>query len=216
METELKFALSPDTRARVERRLGLDPEARAAKTHHDWTTYFDTPDLALKNAGFTLRIRRRSDSNGFVQTVKSRRSSALQRDEWEWPVAGERPDLEHLVEVPGLPPPLRSRELVLTSIFETDVERTVEVVAPADGAKVEVAFDHGAIVSGNNSEPLSELEIELKEGTADSLLKLGLDFLRDAPLALMGESKAERGYRLHDGSLAPATKAARVEVDADA
>ncbi len=57
METELKFALSPDARQRVEQRLGLDPQARADKTRHDRTVYFDTSDLALKNAGFTLRIR---------------------------------------------------------------------------------------------------------------------------------------------------------------
>src|SRR4051812_49051430 len=124
METELKFALSPDARERVERRLGPEGVARASETHRDHTVYFDTPDLALRNAGFTLRIRHRSESDRFVQTMKSRSDGSLQRDEWEWPVAGERPELEHLVEVPCLPAVLRSLDLALEPVFRTDVERT--------------------------------------------------------------------------------------------
>ena len=59
METELKFALSSDARERIERRLGTGAE-RANKTHHDHSVYFDTSDLALKDAGYTLRVRHRS------------------------------------------------------------------------------------------------------------------------------------------------------------
>src|SRR5438067_3282702 len=215
METELKFALSSDARERIERRLGTGAE-RANKTHHDHSVYFDTSDLALKDAGSTLRVRHRSSSNRFVQTVKSRASSGLQRDEWEWPVDGERPELKYLSEVPGLPSALRRLDLTLEPVFETDVDREVEIVVPDEGAKVELAFDHGVIAAGAKREPLSELELELKEGPVDSLLRLGLDFLRDAPLSLMSESKADRGYRLYDGSLPQATKAPAVELDADA
>src|SRR5204862_1765159 len=48
-----------------------------------------------------------------------------------------------------------------------------------------------------------------------SLFRLGLDFLRDAPLSLLAESKAERGYRLRDGSSPSASKAPPVELEAD-
>jgi len=216
METELKFALSSGARERIERRLGTQPAERATKTRHDRSVYFDTSDLALKHAGYTLRVRHRSDSNGFVQTVKSRGNGGLQRDEWEWPIAGERPELTYLSEVPGLPSTLRRADLALEPVFETDVDREVEVVEPDDGARVEVAFDHGIIASGARSEPLSELELELKEGAAGSLLRLGLDFLRDAPLILMSESKADRGYHLYDGSRPQAIKAPPVELDANA
>jgi inorganic triphosphatase YgiF len=216
METELKFALSPDARERVERQLAPDTGACTGETHRNTTIYFDTPDLALRNAGFTLRVRRRSDSDRFIQTVKSRGDGYLQRNEWEWPVAGEQPDLAHLAEIPGLPQGLRDRRLALEPVFRTDVERTTTLIEPGDGAKVEVAFDHGTISAGASSEPLSELELELKGGTADSLLRVGLDLLRDAPLVLMSESKAERGYRLRDGSLPEASKAPVVEIDRDA
>src|SRR5260370_2084483 len=217
METELKFALSSDARERVERRrLKFEATAETPETHRDQTVYFDTPDLALKNAGFTLRVRHCSDSDRFVQTVKARRNGALQRDEWEWPVPSGQPELRHLSEVQGLPAPLRSPGLVLASVFETDVQRAVEVVESGNGAKVEVAFDHGTIASGANSLPLSELELELKEGGVDSLLRLGLEFLRAAPLALMSESKAAPRCHLPAGSLPQATKAPAIELDVDA
>src|SRR5262245_60183758 len=101
METELKFALSPDARERIERQLELGAAERAEGTHRYRTLYFDTPDLALRNAGFTLRVRHRRNGNRFTQTVKSRGNGSLQRDEWEWSVAGEQPELQHLAEVPG-------------------------------------------------------------------------------------------------------------------
>jgi inorganic triphosphatase YgiF len=50
IETELKFALSPEARKSVERHRGLH-----ATPHTDHTTYFDTPDLVMRKAGFTLR-----------------------------------------------------------------------------------------------------------------------------------------------------------------
>src|SRR5439155_9845758 len=112
---------------------------------------------------------------------------------------------------------LRRPELALKPIFETDVERTAKVVEPGDGTKVEIALDHGTIAANGRSEPLSELELELKEGTTESLLRLGLDCLRHAPLVLMSESKAERGYRLRDGALPEASKApdSKLDVNAD-
>jgi len=55
METELKFALSPQAREALERHvlsLALDGDP-VVETDH--TTYFDTPDGALRGAGFSLR-----------------------------------------------------------------------------------------------------------------------------------------------------------------
>src|SRR5690349_4455424 len=135
METELKFALSPDSREQIERRLGLDAAERTNGTHRYRTRYFDTPDLALRKSGFTLRVRHRQDSNRFTQTVKSGSGGSLQRDEWEWPVTGEQPELRHLAEVPGLPPALRSADLALAPVFETDVERMAKLVEAGDGTK---------------------------------------------------------------------------------
>jgi inorganic triphosphatase YgiF len=204
METELKFALSPEARKSVERHTGVH-----AVPHADHTIYFDTPDLALRKAGFTLRIRHRLGEESFVQNVKAPvpGGSPFQRQEWEWPVAGEQLELDRLSEVPALPLLLAGDKERLKAVFRTEVERTKCVLSPSDGARVELAIDEGVVAANGHSEPLSDLEIELKEGPEEALYRLGLDLLRAAPLSLLMESKADRGYRLYDGSRPAARKA---------
>ncbi len=213
METELKFALSPDAHRAVEKLVGNEGDK---SRHADISTYFDTPDLRLHKAGFSLRLRRRSDCNAYVQTVKSAGSSQLNRNEWEWPVDREAPELGVLGEVPGLPPVLDGHGEDLCEIFRTEVEREQQTVHPMPGAVVELAFDYGTIVAGERRERLSELELELKGGTEDVLLRLGLELTRAAPLSLLIESKAERGYRLHDGERPVAHKGVALSLAGDA
>jgi inorganic triphosphatase YgiF len=95
------------------------------------------------------------------------------------------------------------------------VRRTRLDLVPAPGVKVELALDDGAIVAGNAREPLSELELELKSGREDVLFRLGLDFLQVAQLALLNESKAERGYHLLESSHPAARKPEPIELAAD-
>lgn len=100
METELKFSLSPETRARIERHAGALPVDGGLSTEAQSTTYFDTPRRKLRKAGFSLRVRQSADK--FVQTVKLASNGAFHRQEWEWPVASDEPDLRRLAEVPKL------------------------------------------------------------------------------------------------------------------
>jgi triphosphatase len=204
METELKFALSREARRAVEKVVGHEGDTAR---HNDISTYFDTPDLRLHKAGFSLRVRRRSDRNAYVQTVKAAGDSNLHRNEWEWPVEREAPELGVLGEVPGLPSVLNGDGESLSEIFRTEVDREQQTLHPMPGAAVELAVDQGVIVAGERRERLSELELELKDGTEEALLRLGLELTRAAPLSLLMESKAERGYRLHDGERAAAHKA---------
>jgi triphosphatase len=201
METELKFALSPEARERIERHAEAlaAADGRSAQTQH--TTYFDTPGRALRKAGFTLRVREADD--GFVQIVKSVGDGTLHRQECEWPVASAEPDRRLLAEVPGAPG-LEGEPL--EPVFRTDVRRTSLSVTPAAGSKIELAFDDGSVTAGDAGEPLSELELELKGGAEDALFRLGLDLLQVAPLALLNESKAERGWHLRDGGQPKARK----------
>jgi triphosphatase len=210
IETELKFALSPEARKNVERHRGLH-----ATPHTDHTTYFDTPDLVLRKAGFTLRIRHRLGEESFVQNVKAPGpgGSRFRRQEWEWPLAGEQLELDRLSEVPALPLLLAGDKERLKPVFRTEVERTQCVLSPSDGTRVELAIDEGVVAANGHSEPLSDLEIELKEGPEEALYRLGLDLLRAAPLSLLMESKADRGYRLYDGSRAAARKAQPIALD---
>jgi inorganic triphosphatase YgiF len=218
METEFKFALSPEARRAIEGYLLVHGEDAAVDSHIDRTTYFDTADLALLRTALSVRIRHRVDdgANGggtYVQTVKARGNGwGLRREDWEWSVAGADLDRERLEEVPGLLSMLKDG-IDLQPAFCTEVRRCERLLHPGGDGRVALALDDGVVVAARQSEPLSELELELKGGSEDSLLRFGLDLVQAAALSLQVESKAERGYRLQQGRGPGARKAAAVIVD---
>jgi inorganic triphosphatase YgiF len=65
----------------------------------------------------------------------------------------------------------------------------------SDG-EIEVAFDDGVIEAEPQREPLSEIELELKQGKTATLYQFGLGLLEVAPLCLETQSKSDRGYAL--------------------
>jgi triphosphatase len=167
------------------------------------STYFDTPDHALRRKGTILRVREHAGQ--FIQTVKTdgdEPANLLARGEWEDPVAGNRPDPEAAESGSHLPPGVAGE---LAPLFVSEVERIVIDIEPTPGTRIEAAIDQGSIntADGGRSEPLSELELELKEGDPAALYDLALELLETAPLRIDLRSKAERGYRLSAGVEAP-------------
>ncbi|MDN3721079.1 CHAD domain-containing protein [Roseibium salinum] len=76
---------------------------------------------------------------------------------------------------------------------------TRQLTRHSDGARIELAFDTGTILAGNGSQPLSELEMELKSGPSLALFEAAKAALKDAPFRFSPFSKAERGYRFAEG-----------------
>ena len=198
VECELKFGF----RRRTQKILESLPEIAIATPQylHLRATYFDTPDRLLKTSGVTLRIRQ---GNGLpVQTVKSGEqagSVALCRNEWEWPLEQDHPDLAKLAAVPELAPTAKLLDGRLEPVFVTDIQRTVHLLHLDDGAIVEVAIDVGKIICGAKDEPVQELELELKIGDPGSLYRLAASIHERAPLWIFAESKAARGWRVRTG-----------------
>ena len=160
--------------------------------------YFDTDDLALKNRNLALRVRR--SGRQWIQTVKgggSVQGGLHQRDEWEAPVAHDRPDFTKIAD-PALAAlfadeALRQR---LRPVFVTEFSRTAWQLETAEGDQVELALDVGEIRAGERTEPISEIELELKSGNPAALFELGLELQKGLALAPENASKAERGYGL--------------------
>jgi inorganic triphosphatase YgiF len=197
-EIELKFQLSPEHRAVLEASDAL--AGSPASELHQVTTYFDTPDAVLHAAGFTLRVR--SVGGRFIQTVKSRDGDiglAGNRNEWEWTVVGEGPDLSRLNDVPRLAGLVSDITDRLEPMFVTDVRRTVRSIVCRDGCVVEVAIDVGTIAASEASELISELELELKAGPSGPLYLLASVLQATAPMWLSTDSKATRGRHLRTG-----------------
>ena len=199
LEIELKLAVPEAARAAVRRRLnayGKQPPLKVA------SVYFDTPDRRLASKHAALRIRRIGEAAGaqWIQTLKTddNPGALSHRGEWETAVAGPRPQLAGLAEWP-LQQVLGEEPVRLLPVFRTRFERTVRSVRYR-GALIELGLDEGQIIAGRRSEPVCEIELELREGSPSSAFDLALELIgRDRrALALLPsiESKASRGYRL--------------------
>src|SRR5271169_3755141 len=93
IEVELKLAAAAADLAALTRALVAMTPGAVAVRRTLVATYFDTPDLALKQAGSILRVR---DEDGrFVQTFKTADfggADLLARGEWQDTVDANRPD----------------------------------------------------------------------------------------------------------------------------
>jgi inorganic triphosphatase YgiF len=172
------------------------------------STYYDTPDHALARRGSSLRVRRAG--RNYVQTVKAAAAlgeSGLARGEWEDRVAGEQPDPGAAQTGAFLSPEIAGR---LRPLFRTEVSRLTIPLAPEPATRIEAAIDRGRIRDRDRedlpSQPISEVELELKSGAPSALYDVALKLLHVAPLRLERRSKAERGYQL--AARAPAAVAA--------
>jgi triphosphatase len=84
----------------------------------------------------------------------------------------------------------------LKQLFRTDFVRQSWLLTLADGSTVEAVLDQGEVVSGDQSEAIFELELELQQGDVKALFALSRQLVQLLPLRLGWQSKAERGYRL--------------------
>lgn len=204
MEIELKLLLPASANAQLRRHPLLAAHARGpARSSTLLAHYFDTPALTLAGAGAGLRVR--SDEQGrWVQTMKAGGSVAgglHQRHEWESAVRADRPELSRLrPRMAGHPhwlallatPQLARQLQPLFTVAVTRESWQLEI----DGNLIELVLDHGSISAGGRQEAVNEIELELKAGQPQALLRCALDLLGPLPLRLSNVNKAERGYAL--------------------
>jgi inorganic triphosphatase YgiF len=210
LEVELKLAASPEDAAKFGR-LPLVKGATTGRavTRHMHSVYYDTPDLTLKAQGMALRLRR--EGTRWVQTLKGagRVEGGLhQREEHEVQVPAPLLDYGALAAW-GMNGVLADPEqrMRLQPVFTCDFKRTIRHLALSDGTRFELCTDRGTIAAGEGIDPISEIELELKAGSADRLIDFGLVLLEEVPLRLEPRSKAERGYALAEKRAEAPTKA---------
>ena len=201
METEIKLLLPEASRAAVEGHALF--AAVAPRRVHNVSTYYDTPDFALRARGVSLRVRKAGDNH--IQTVKSLAATGgfAARSEWEWPIASDALDPDALAREPEAARLVGADLDRLGPIFTTDIERTLRVLTLDGKTTVETAVDVGEVRAGDRRRPLSEVELELKGGPVGPMLRLAADLVREAGLRLGPDPKSERGYALLTESLPP-------------
>lgn len=211
-ETELKLRLPPEALPRL-RRLTLPGDAAGARAVSEklHSTYFDTPDFLLRRNGVALRLRRAR--RGWVQTLKGGGGAGAglhQRAEWECKVAGPQLELDRLpgpMAVLLLPPGVRED---LRPVFTTEFSRRRRMLRFEGGDAVEFCVDRGEVRSEHASSPICEIELELRSGSPLRLFDIGLALVRELPVRLENQSKAERGYALSRGEPPAPRKAVAV------
>lgn len=202
-EIELKFLLPPEAAAPALAQLKGEGAVRQLDA-----TYFDTPDHALRKAGFGLRVR--DGEGGRKQTLKSASAGGVfSRGEWETAIAGPGPDRDALARTPAAA--MLDGE-TLAPVFTTRVERIVRIIHVGE-AVIETALDRGELSADGRRAPVCELELELKRGEPRALFDLARQLAKRVPLRLSLISKAERGYGLAVGEDAPAPRRQATALD---
>ena len=169
-------------------------------------TYFDTPAHALQRRGLALRVR--DEGGEWVQALKADSGKPLERLEHEVPLGNRGPQAplpaidahegsavgKRLRKALGAP----GGDVMWSPLFATEVRRTTALVREGD-SQVEIAFDRGRIVAGEEELALRELEFELKEGSPADAVALARRWLAKHRLWLGSVSKFEKGQRLAAG-----------------
>jgi inorganic triphosphatase YgiF len=203
-EVELKLAASAADLPELKRALVEMSPSSAGSDSRLISTYYDTPDLALKRRRVSLRVR--EQDGRFIQTVKTGDpcgGDVLTRGEWEDELAESGPDPGAAQSGGHLPDGIAG---ALQPLFATDVTRTTVAIEPAPATRIEAAIDQGEIraAGSGGSEPISEIELELKSGDAAALYDVALQLLDVASIRIEPRSKSERGYQLGEaGEAAP-------------
>lgn len=202
-EIELKLAFPAAALSALLAHPRLAAADRLGPTQTLTNTYFDTPDLELSAQRIALRTRRAGDT--WLQTVKCAAESVgglSSRPEWECAYDG-RFDFS-TIDVEPVRATLEKHRDALVPLFTTDFERDTLQLEPRAGVCILLMIDRGSVAAAGRMETISELELELAEGSADDLLALAIELSATLPLLPYDPSKAARGYRLfHGESVSP-------------
>ena len=200
-EAELKLELTPEGADRLQGSDLFTGEPEAVSQH---AIYFDTSGHDLLEAGLSLRIRRNGRDR--VQTIKADGPAAgmFIRPEWERPVSGDEPVIDHETPIPAL---LGDEAPPVSPVFTVENERRLWL-----NEGIEITLDRGKVVAGERNASFCEIELELKQGEAAGLFALARRIDALVPVRIGVSSKAERGYRLI-GPAPSAVKASRLKLE---
>lgn len=214
-ETEIKFRAEADdlTRLLASTYFTSSPQASDQQLR---TRYFDTPADDLAREGIALRIRkagRRGPVLGLKASLASG-DSPFSRTEIEVRSPGLEPDLTLFDAETAAALDRIICQQPLHARFETAFRRRAVQLAWGD-SHLEIACDEGHIIAGEQRTPLSEVEIELKEGSESDLYDFATKLAEEFTLKLDVVSKAEKGHFLATGEGPRPLRAGAIRYDTE-
>jgi inorganic triphosphatase YgiF len=183
-----------------------------AKSAEQVSVYFDTPEGALRAAGYSLRVRQAGSR--FVQTVKQSSGVAaglFDRPEWEDEVAGLDLDLEKAAQTPLADLLTKKVRKRLAPLIRVEGRRSTWNLDGRE-SRLEIVLDEGVVIGGTARQGITELELELLGGDERRLFEIAQGLATDVPLRLGVLTKSERGYRLAEGTAGKAVKSEPIEL----
>ncbi len=210
-EVELKLATS---KAGLRKALALPwlrkMAGESVKRQQLVSIYFDTRNLALRDRGVSLRVRRTGRQR--LQTVKASSAVPMARSEWEAEIDRDRPELELIRHTDVAPIFTEAVARHLKPVFETRIERTA-MSLQIGRSDIELALDKGDVAVGDDSVDIAEIEIELKQGEGRDVAVLAQKLAREIPLTFAARAKAEWGYALVEDGVSAATRGGAVALE---
>lgn len=202
-EIELKFLVTaPGFKASQSWALLGQPArlGRRAPSQRLRSVYFDTENADLRRHQLVLRMR--AQRRGYMMACK-----------WNGAFPGglfERGEIEIATSVAEPDPALLGVELAafissctqgqaLLPVYATDIRRMTHRLRTGT-SEIELAFDAGFILAGDQKLPVREIEMELKSGDPADLYRLGIELAETYPVRLGCQSKSERGALLSTGT----------------
>jgi inorganic triphosphatase YgiF len=218
IEQELKIQLSARDLEKVFKT--LKKKAIGKKVEHKYMprAYYDTPDLELYQNAISVRMQYKPGKGGkiggYEQTVKfdlphgaTVAKGAFFRKECKDMLNGHKPQLALISDTEGRAIARSFHSKKVIHIFTAAIERRSFELKAGGGKKrgiVEVAFDVGEIILDSNGQhyPFSEIEVEVKKGSAEAILAIEKKIRRIARSArIQPLSKAQHGSRLYRRSV---------------
>jgi len=205
-EFELKFEVSPASLKGVAAAMR---EGKVTRQHLQ-ASYFDTADGALAARGISVRLRK--EGRRWMQTAKGPTADLLERLEHNAavpPRSGSTLPVLDLARHLGTPIGRAIDKALgrntadnypeLSLQFGTDIQRITRQIA-CGASVVEIALDQGRVFSGNHSQTICELEVELKTGAPADAVALARQWCADHRLCMSTISKAMKGQRLRSAT----------------
>lgn len=200
VEIELKFIATAAAVAELPDQLAqFDCEHAAPQKLTN--IYYETADNWMRSHDMGLRIRGFDDQ--YEMTIKTAGSvvgGLHQRPEYN--VELKKPTLKLSAFPKDIWPEgckVAALQKALLPLFSTTFTREKWVITYQQ-SEIELGLDLGEVVAGELSEPLSEIELELKKGNTADLLALAALIGQNGGLRQGGLSKAARGYHLAKGN----------------
>ena len=201
VEAEFKVRIDVAAYRQLARIEALDGFVLTAKGEkRQTTTYFDTPDYALRRNGVTLRLRRCGRSGEQTTKIGGNFSLGLaMRPEHSVPHLGRVPVL---AKFPDEAVRQRLEELIagrpLLPLFSMRILRKAWIARSPNGSVVEMVLDRGTVTAGERKGDIVEVEFELVEGDRRAVFDLAKVALKGQAFSLSTRTKSDVGYDLID------------------